>query len=879
MFHRFVVSFRNLFQRKRADQDLAAEIDSHVQLLADEYIAGGMAPDAARRAAQIELGGREQVRAQVREARAGVLLEQIWQDLRYGMRNLRKAPSFAVLAVFTLALGIGANTAMFSVIDGVLLQQPPFAEPARVMIAWQKQPNGNNNIFSTPAYLEWKRQAGPLTQMAGVVRAGHTLGTGEPVERITGLQVSSEIFSVLGVLPSLGRPFTAEEDHPGAGKYILLTDTFWKVRFQADRNIIGSKLTLDGEPYTVIGVMPQDFHISGVAEQFYEPLQLQTQDAAASSRTVHWILGFIRLGRSETIKKSQSAVDTIAARLHHDDPGADAGFGVQIQAFQDVITSGVKTPLLLLMGSVGFVLLIACSNVANLLLARGTARRLEMSIRTAVGAQRSRVVRQLLTESLLLALLGGGMGLALAVAALRTLVALHPSSIPQVGAIAINGTVLGFTLLICVAVGVLFGIAPALSTSRVDVSNALREAARTVGRSGGRHRTVLVVAETALACILLIGAGLSLKSLWKVSQVEPGFNPRGLLTFRISAPARLKDQPYVFYQQVAEKVGVLPGVQASVLARDVPMSGTDPSMPVAVDGKTPQVTDGQIVTRLRIIGPDYFHGFQTPLLRGREFRQDDSANSQPVVIVSQSLADRYWPKEDPIGRTLRPNIADAAWYTVVGVAADVRHWGLDVDIEPTAYYNYVQMPKSMIGILEGSMTVIVRTAGGETGLLDSVRHAVAEIDKTVPVYQVKTVEDMLSEAGSLRRFDMWLFGAFAALALTLAAIGVYGVMAYLVAQRTREIGIRMALGAKRGDVMRMIVGHGAKMAIAGVAVGIVGAFVLTRVMASLLYEVSPTDLWTFFFVSATVFLFILVACYVPSLRATRVDPNIALRCE
>jgi predicted permease len=309
------------------------------------------------------------------------------------------------------------------------------------------------------------------------------------------------------------------------------------------------------------------------------------------------------------------------------------------------------------------------------------------------------------------------------------------------------------------------------------------------------------------------------------------------------------------------------------------MSGTDPSMPVAVDGKTPQVTDGQIVTRLRIIGPDYFQGFQTPLLRGREFRQDDSANSQPVVIVSQSLADRYWPKEDPIGRTLRPNIADAAWYTVVGVAADVRHWGLDVDIEPTAYYNYVQMPKSMIGILEGSMTVIVRTAGGETGLLDSVRHAVAEIDKTVPVYQVKTVEDLLSEAGSLRRFDMWLFGAFAALALTLAAVGVYGVMAYLVAQRTREIGIRMALGAKRGDVMRMIVGHGAKMAIAGVAVGIVGAFVLTRVMASLLYEVSPTDLWTFFFVSAAVFLFILVACYVPSLRATRVDPNVALRCE
>ncbi len=879
MANRLLALLRNLFQRNQADRDLSAEIHSHVQLLADEYVAGGMPPDAARRAAMLEIGGAEQVRAEVREARAGVLLEQLWQDLRYGVRMLRKSPGFAALAVFTLALGIGANTAMFSVIDGVLLQTPPFREPSRVTVVWQTQPNGNKNVFSTPAWLEWKRQTGPLAQMAAVVGEGHTLGTGEPVERITGWKATAEVFSVFGVPPALGRPFTAEEDRPGSGKVVLLSDTLWKTRFLSDRNIVGSKIDLDGAPYTVIGIMPPGFHMFSDTEQFFEPLQLQTQDAAAGSRTVHWILGLVRLGPGETLKQSQSAVDAITARLHKDDPNGDAGFGVQLQTYQDVITSGVKTPLLLLMGSVGFVLLIACSNVANLLLARGTARRLEMSIRTAVGAQRSRVVRQLLTESLLLALLGGIAGLLLAVGALRMLVALNPSSIPHVEAIAINTSVLGFTLVICLAVGILFGIAPALSTSRVDVSNALREASRSAGRSGGRHRTVLVVAETALASILLIGAGLSLKSLWKVSKVEPGFNPRGLLTFRISAPARLKSQPYIFYQQVAEKVGALPGVQSAVLARDVPMSGTDPSMPVAVDGKSPQVTDGQIVTRLRIIGPDYFRGFQTPLLRGREFTADDAATSQPVVIVSQSLAERYWPKQDPIGRSLRPNIADAPWYTVVGVAADVRHWALDVDIEPTAYYNYTQVPKSMIGLLEGFMTVTVRTAGGEVGLLDSVRHAVAEVDKTIPVYQVKAVEEMLADAGSLRRFDMWLLGAFAGLALTLAAVGVYGVMAYLVAQRTREIGIRMALGARRADVMRMIVAHGARMAIAGVAAGVIGAFALTRIMASLLYQVSPTDLWTFFFVAAAVLVFILIACYVPSLRATRVDPNVALRCE
>jgi putative ABC transport system permease protein len=880
MLHRLIASLRNLFRRTRVDRDLRAEIDSHVQMLADEYQAGGMTKGEARRAAVLEIGGQEQVRAEVREARAGVLLEHMWQDLRYGLRMLRKSPGFTSLAVLTLALGIGANTAMFSVIDGVLLKNPPFADPSRVTVVLQMLANGNKNLFSTPDYLEWKRQAGPLAQMTVLAQEGHTLGTGEPAERLVGVKATAEMFSVLGVVPAIGRPFSADEDRPGAGNVVILNDTLWRTRFQADRNIVGVKIILDGTPYTVIGVMPQGFHLySESSEQFFEPLHLQTQDVAAGSRTVHWLFGMLRLPQGNTLKQTQSAIDAIAARLRHDDPHGDAGFGVQLQTYQDSVTSGVRTPLLLLMGSVGFVLLIACSNVANLLLARGTARRLEMSIRTAVGAQRSRVVRQLLTEGLLLALLGGGLGVALATGALRMLVALNPSSIPHVETITINTTVLGFTLVVCLAVGVLFGLAPALSTSRVDVSNALREVARSAGRSGGRSRTLLVVAETALASILLIGAGLSLKSLWKVSQVDPGFNPRGLLTFRISAPARLKGQPYVFYQQVAEKVSSLPAVQMAVIARDVPMSGIDPSMPVAVDGKTPQVTDGQIITRFRVIGPDYFRAFQTPLLRGREITVDDAQNAQPVVVISQSLADRYWPTQDPIGHSLKPNIKDAPWYTVVGVAADVRHWALDVDVEPTAYYPYTQAPSSVLGLLEDTMSVTLRTTASPASLLEPVQRAVADLDKTVPIYQVKTVEEMLSDSGSLRRFDMWLLGAFAALALTLAAVGVYGVMAYMVAQRTREIGIRMALGARRADVMRMIAVHGARMALAGVAVGVAGAFALTRVIASLLYQVSPTDLWTFCAVTVAVMAFILLACYVPSLRATRVDPNVALRCE
>jgi putative ABC transport system permease protein len=536
MANRLITLLRNLFGRKQADRDLNAEIDAHVQLLAEEHATRGMSPDAARRAAVLEIGGTEQVRAEVREARTGILPEQLWQDLRYGIRMLRKAPGFAALAIITLALGIGANTAMFSVIDGVLLQKPPFKDPAHVLVVLQKQPNGNSNLFSTPDYLEWKRQSSPISQMAAFVGDSHILGTADQVERITGWRVSAEAFSVLGISPAIGRPFTVDEDRPGAGQVVLLSDALWRKNFRADPNIVGAKVNLDGAPYTVIGVLPPRFQIFGPGESFWTPLQLQSQDAAASSRTVHWILALARLDPGISAKQSQTAVDAVTYRLHREDASGDAGFGVALQLFQDFTTDGLRGPLLLLMGCVGFVLLIACSNVANLLMARGTARRLEMSIRAAIGAQRSRVLRQLLTESVLLSLVGGVVGLLVAYGALRVLLAINPSSLPNVETIAVNGTVLGFTFAICVVVGILFGILPALATSRVDVTNGLRESARGGGRSGVRSRTVLVVAETALAFMLLIGAGLSLKSLWKVGHVDPGFNPSGLVTFRVSPP-------------------------------------------------------------------------------------------------------------------------------------------------------------------------------------------------------------------------------------------------------------------------------------------------------------------------------------------------------
>lgn len=876
---RLFSSLRNIIRRNSVDGDLAAEIESHRQLLTEQNIAEGMDPATARRQAAVEMGGVEQVREEIRSKRAGQWMEQLGQDTRYALRMLRKAPGFAALAVITLALGIGANTAMFSVIDGALLQSPPFTDPDRVMMVLQKQPNGNANIFSTPDYLEWKRQESPVSHMAAMRNDSHVLGAGDEAERVTGWRVSSEMFAVLGVTPVIGRPFTAEEDKPGAGNLVLLSDALWKKDFRSDPNIVGGKINLDGVPYSVIGVLPPKFQIFAPGESFWMPLQLPTQDALASSRTLHWLLTMARLEPGQSVKQAQSAVDAVAARLHRDDPNGDAGFGVSLRSYQEFMTDGLRQPLLLLMGGVGFVLLIACSNVANLLLARGSARKLEIAIRAAVGAQRSRVIRQLLTESVILSLLGGLTGLLVAKAALRILLATNLSSLPNPETIQLSGVALAFTFAVCVSVGILFGFMPALVTSRTDVTNGLRESTRGSGRSGGRSRAALVVIETALAFVLLMGAGLSLKSLWKVSRVDPGFNPDGLITFRISAPASFKDQPFAFYTEVIDKVRALPGVQMAALARDIPLSGGDPSMPVAVDGGAPQVTDGQVVTRMRIVGADYFRDFQTPMLRGREFRANDTAGSLPVVVVSQSLAERYWPNQNPLDRTLKPNIADAPWYTVIGVAADVRHQGLDADAEPTAYYPYTQFPKSLQATAGKFMTVVVRSNAHAAGLLDSIRHAVAGVDATVPVYAIKSMDEFLADAGSLRRLATWLIGIFAGLALILAAVGLYGVMAYAVTQRTREIGIRIALGARRWDVLRMIVTHGLKMAVIGVAAGIVGAVALAKLMAYLVYQTSTTDFGTFAVVALLLMLFILLACYLPSLRATRVDPNIALRYE
>jgi predicted permease len=807
-------------------------------------------------------------------------METLMQDVRYGIRSLLKSRRFTAAAVLTLALGIGANTAMFSVIHAVLLKPWPFRDSARVLAVSQRQASGSN-IFSTQDFLDWKQQGGLLAKMGACIPWQFNLSnTKDSPERIAGGQISYDMLQMLEVRPELGRLFSAQEDIAGAGNFVVLSYALWKNRYKGDRRLIGSSIELNGAPYTVVGVMPAGFRVFSDTELLWTPLQLSREGGLSSSSNIHWLGGFVRLPDGVSLQQAQAELDGIAGRLHRADATSDVGFGVQLQTFNDAFTSDVRPALLMLMGCVGFVLLIACSNVANLLLARGAARRREMAVRTALGASPLRVFRQLLTESVLLASVGGMLGVAVAFVALRGLLAIHPPGIPRIEEIGIDGAVLAYSLLISVAVGILFGLAPAIEAARLDVNEGLRESGRPTRHGSGGHRSVLVVTETALACILLIGTGLALEGLWKLHSVELGFVPERVLTFRVAAPSQLTGQRIAeFYRLVLERIQAVAGVQLAAVARDVPMSGTDPSMPIEVDGKNAVVVQGETVTRYRAVGESYFKTLQIPMLQGRGFGEGDTAGAPAVAIVSESLAQRYWPGEDAVGKRIKPKFKGSQWCTVVGVVRDVRHLGVDEDLEPTAYYPYTQIPDTILPLLEANMTIVLRSSVGEGALVPSIRAAVAEIDRGVPVYEVKSMNEMVSDAGSLRRFDLSLLGTFSGLALVLAAIGVYAVMAYSVSERTREIGIRIALGARSKDVVFLILKQGARLAVAGVVAGVIATLLLRRVVANLLYGLNGGDPLIFSAVPVLIVSVILLACYLPAYRATRVDPMIALRNE
>ncbi|WP_187143388.1 ABC transporter permease [Terriglobus albidus] len=808
-------------------------------------------------------------------------MERLLRDVRFGVRSLLRSPRFSVGAVLTLSLGIGVSTAMFSVIHSVLLKAWPVQDSSRLIVVSQRQANGNSNLFSTRDFLEWKQKGGLLAQMGAHVSWAFNLsGSGAQPERVAGGEVSYEWLPALGVQPMLGRLFSPQEDVAGAGGFVVLSSALWKGRYGANPDIIGKPIQLNGAPYTVVGVMPAGFNGFTGKELLWTPLQLHPGSGVSSSSTLHWLSGLVRLPDGVSLAQARSELDSIAARLHRQDPGGDEGFGVDLQTLNDAFTRNVRPALLMLMGCVCFVLLIACANVANLLLARGAARQREMAVRTALGASPFRIVRQLLTESVLLAGAGGVIGIGIAFLLLRGMLAIHPTSVPRIEEIGIDGMVLMFSFFVSVTVGILFGLVPAIDAARVDLNDSLREHGGTSGHRFGRNRSVLVILETALACMLLIGTGLALRSLWSLRSVKLGFAPEHVLTFRIAAPPLLSGSGISgFYHDVAERVRALPGVQSAAIARDLPLSGTDPSMPIDTEGKTSSAVPGEIVTRYRTVDEGYFHTLQIPLLQGRAFSQQDTSTSMSVAIVSESLARKYWPGESAVSKRIKPQFTGSLWCVVVGVAADVRHWGADVVIEPTAYYPYTQVPDSMRSLIEANMAIAIRSRMSQNDLLHSIHSAVANVNSQVPVYEVKAMDSMVADSDSLRNFDVLLLGGFSFLSLALAAVGVYAVMAYFVSQRTREIGIHIALGASSREVLRLILRQGARLAIVGSVVGVVGAFLLRKVMASFLYGLSANDPLILFTAPCMMVLVIVLACWLPARRATKIDPITALRYE
>lgn len=808
-------------------------------------------------------------------------MSRFLQDARFGVRSLVKSPRFTVAAIVTLALGIGANTAMFSVIRSVLLRQWPLPNPERLVFVSQRQADGIPNLFSTPDFLDWKQQGGLLAKMGAHVSWQYNLsGAGAQAERVAGGEVSYDWLPALGVEPELGRWFSPQEDVAGAGNFVLLSSALWKNRYGADRGIVGRPIELDGKPYTVVGVTPARFNGLDGKELMWTPLQLHRTNGVSASANIHWLGAAIRLPGGMSLNQAQNELNSIAGRLHRNDSTSDVGFGVYLQSLNDAFTSNVRPALLLLMGCVGFVLLIACANVANLMLARGAARRREMAVRSALGASGFRIIRQLLTESVLLAAAGGATGIGVAFAVLRGIIALHPPSVPGIENTVIDGMVLMYSLLISVTVGILFGFAPAFEAARIDVNDSLRQQGGSTGPRSGRTRSILVITETALACMLLVGTGLALKSLWTLKEVKLGFVSEHVFVFRIAAPTQLTGARIAdFYRDVTEHVRAVPGVESATVARDLPLGGVDPSMPIDSEGKTPAPVKGEIMTRFRAVGADYFQTLQIPFMSGRGFDQQDTAASSPVAIVSESLARKYWPGESAIGKRIKPRFPGSSWCTVVGVAADVRHWGATVAIEPTAYYPYTQIPDNMRALIEANMGVAVRSNLAPNGLLHSIQAAVVTVDTQVPVYQARTMDSMVSDSDSLRNFDLWLLGGFSSLALTLAAIGVYAVMAYSVSQRTREIGIRIAVGAHSRDVLHLILRHGVRLALMGSAAGVVSALLLQKVMASILYGLNANDPLVLSLVPCAMMAVIVGASWLPARRAMKIDPVKALRCE
>ncbi len=886
----FFLRFASLFRQAHLDRDLDAEMASHLAFATDENLQHGMPPREARRQALIHFGGTQQARENHRDSRGFPALEVLLQDLRFALRMLRKNPGFTVIAILTLALGIGANSALFSAVNGVLLNPLPYDHPERLVAVYAQTPDFRFSSISYPNFLDWCRYNHSFSDLAAFRMDNFNLtGMGEP-ERLKANMVSASFFTLLGVKPVIGRSFVDQEDQLGGAPVALISEGLWKRKFSSSPDVVGKSITLNGKLYTITGVIPAGFHYQNgnfqTGSDVYVPIGQWNEPLFRDRRTGMGMDAVGRLKPGVTLVQANSDMSAVAAHLAEVYPDIDKDSGIALASLKEDVIGDIRPFLLMLLAAVGFVLLIACANVANLLLARSTGRTREFAVRTALGASSGRVVRQLLTESILLALAGGAVGMLLAAWGTKAALKILPEALPRADEIHLDTHVLLFTLAASALAGIMFGLVPAFKASRTNIQETLKEGGR--GGSGARHRTqsVFVATEMALAVVLLVGAGLMIRSLTHLWRVDPGFDPRNVVSLNLASSQPLgstTSASRAAFRQLHDAIGAIPGVQSvSLTVGSTPMKG-DSELPLWLEGEPKPASMQEMKASLfYITQPDYLDVMKIPLKRGRFLGNSDNENSSPVVVIDDHFAKQYFGDSDPIGKHVNFEILNLS-AEIVGIVGHVKQWGLDSDgtqhIQAQCYFALSQVPDSLFSLIDRGTGVMVRTKDAPIAVLSPIFRAVQSVNGQIVVYETETMSDVISDSLASQRFAMVLLGVFAALALLLSSIGIYGVISYVVGQRSHEIGIRMALGAERMNIFSLVLGQAGKMVLFGVGIGVAASLALTRLMASMLFGVRASDPLTLIVVSLLLMAVSLLACYIPARRATRLDPVIALRYE